>query len=155
MRPSSMITSSYLNSIPTESLGHSAKFPPCRSHITLASSRNKPLLASIIADKHKTARHFPARHMEYIYNNLHMTMRHRFDVLGLFSRDRYRYSPLQSSKTEGSRRICSNYAPHTSLLGVLGMLCVIVASFMAGRQSVADDSLLTIPRETRAYFFVL
>ena len=92
--------------------------------------------------------------MEYIYNNPHITMRHRFDVLGLFSKNRYRYSPLQSSKTGGSST-CSNYAPHTVLLGVLGMLCVIVASFMAGRQSVADDSLLTIPCESRVDFSVV
>ena len=64
--PSSVITSSYFNSMHllTERLG---KFPPCRSHITLASSRNKPLLAYIIEDKHKTAHHLPARHIVYIY----------------------------------------------------------------------------------------
>ena len=78
-------------------------------------------------------------------------MRQRFNVLGLFSRDKYLYSPLRASKTGGSSRTCSNNAPHTVLLGVLYMLCVIVASFMAGRLSVADGSLLTIPCESQAH----
>ena len=57
--PSSVITSFYFNSmyLLTES----------RGHITLASSRNKPLLACIIADKYKTAHHLPARCIVYIY----------------------------------------------------------------------------------------
>ena len=150
--PSSLITSSYLNSMHllTGRLGDSAKFPPRRSHITLAFSRNKPLLACIIANNYKTTYHFLARCVAYIYDISQRTMRRSFDVLSLFSRDRYLYSRLQSGKTGRSSRTCSNYAPHTSLLGVLGMLCIVVASFMAGRHSVADGSLLTIPCESRA-----
>ena len=131
----------------TERLGVSAKFPPCRSHITLASSRNRPLLTCIIANRCKTANHSLAGCMAF---NSQRTMRRRFDVLSLFSRDRYLYSPLQPSKTGGNSRTCSSYASQTSLLGVLGMVCLVMASFMAGRQSVAGNSLLTIPRESRA-----
>lgn len=69
-------------------------------------------------------------------------MRHKFDVFSLFAREKYFYSPLQSSKTGNSNRTCSN------LLGILALLCVITASFTAGRHSVTDNSLLNIPRES-------
>ena len=67
-------------------------------------------------------------------------------MLKLFSKESYRYSSLENGRTRASSRALFSNTPLSTVLAVLLALLGVVASFVAGRLSVTDRSLLTIPR---------
>ena len=78
-------------------------------------------------------------------------MRYQFDVLNPFPMDKYHYLPLRTSET-GNRRSKlpvngGRAVSYRFLLISLATVCLLAASFIAGRHSIADTSLLTVSCE--------
>ncbi len=67
-------------------------------------------------------------------------------MLMMFSKQNHRYSQLESRKGLKTA-LSSRLSLRNIFTGFLVILCVAGASFFAGRSSVRDQSLLTIPRE--------
>lgn len=63
----------------------------------------------------------------------------------LFSKESYLYSPLDNGRTMASSRVLFSNTPPRTVLAVLLALLGVIASFVAGRLSVTDRFLLTIP----------